>query len=79
MPSRITILCACLFGYDNVFFTDAELSEKLYVLYRRDPNEYLTQFRKDAKSSQTLDAVVPIKIDRVSINDFQDLLADVKQ
>jgi hypothetical protein len=31
------------------------------------------------KSSQTLDAIVSIKIDRVSINDFEDLLAEVKQ
>ncbi len=31
------------------------------------------------KSSQSLDAIVPIKIDRVSINEFEDLLAEVKQ
>ena len=78
MPSRMTILRACLFGYGTAIFTGAEFSGKLYVLYRRDPNEFLTQFRKYAKSSQTLDAIVPIKIDRVSINDFEDLLADVK-
>ncbi len=30
-------------------------------------------------SSEPLDATVPGKIDRVSINDYGDLLADVKQ
>lgn len=31
------------------------------------------------KPSQTLDVIVPIKIDRVTINDFEDMLAEVKQ
>jgi hypothetical protein len=31
------------------------------------------------KSVQPIDAIVPIKFDRVSINDFEDLLANVKQ
>jgi hypothetical protein len=30
-------------------------------------------------SREPIDVVIPAKIDRISINDYEDLLADVKQ
>jgi hypothetical protein len=30
-------------------------------------------------ASETIDSIVPARIDRLSINDHEDLLADVKQ